>query len=353
MSEWLPSLIGVIGEGINTGINYGLSGSAAERDRNANYELNEQAAKNAYERQVAMQERYYTPTALLRQYNEAGLSPSLLFGGTPGQGGTSVPQGHGTAGPTTPYVPMDILKSAQAASLFADAKLKEAQANTEKETGVQKGLAMIAAQYAEAGYKEASKKLVEAETDYQEIENYVASATKEINIERVNKSLEYSTNLAEQAFWAAKNEQKNYEFNEAAFEKRLEQVDATTKEIQARTQNILKDTILKGEQIKLTQEERNKVIAEYKKWRAEVWIEFMKTCTQQALVNSQIDFNTWLKSYQGTQLDQFWAKLAQDKVLTEKQIKIAREQLDETIRHNMKSENIQLINAVSPFKTPW
>ena len=128
MSQWLPSLIGVIGEGINTGINYGLSGSAAERDRNANYNLNERAAQNAYERQVAMQERYYTPAALLRQYNEAGLSPSLLFGGTPGQGGTMAPKGNGPGGPQQTYAPMSLLDAAQAANMFADAEYKKEQA---------------------------------------------------------------------------------------------------------------------------------------------------------------------------------------------------------------------------------
>lgn len=109
--------------------------SRTNYDRERNFELNELAANNADKRTRALYEDYYSPAALLRQYNEAGLSPSLMFGGTPGQGGTSGAQSAGTAGPQSPYMPMSILEAAQASALIAQTKKTNAETKkTEEET---------------------------------------------------------------------------------------------------------------------------------------------------------------------------------------------------------------------------
>lgn len=52
-------------------------------NRRLNYKYNEMAAENADKRTRALYNDIYSPKALLGQYAEAGLSPSLMFGEHP------------------------------------------------------------------------------------------------------------------------------------------------------------------------------------------------------------------------------------------------------------------------------
>lgn len=115
------SAIGMLAAGaaIN-GINNIFSHMSSNYDREENYRLNEEAAENAYARQKEMYSMYYSPSALLKQYKEAGLSPSLMFGGTPGQGGTAAPMGAGAAGAITPFMPASLMEAAQVANINAE-----------------------------------------------------------------------------------------------------------------------------------------------------------------------------------------------------------------------------------------
>lgn len=104
-------------------------------DRYMNYKYNELTAERADARTRQLYKDLYSPQALLNQYHAAGLSPSLMFGGTPGQGGLSGAKGGGPAGPQTPYMPISILEAAQAANIAAMTKKTEAETkNIEAET---------------------------------------------------------------------------------------------------------------------------------------------------------------------------------------------------------------------------
>lgn len=116
-----------------TVINNQEAAERAREDRRENYKYGEMAADNADRRTRALYGDFYSPAALKRQYQEAGLSPSLMFGGTPGQGGTSGAQGSGASGIQTQYMPLDIVNAALGAAQIANIKAQTKK--TEAETG--------------------------------------------------------------------------------------------------------------------------------------------------------------------------------------------------------------------------
>lgn len=104
-----------------------------------NYKYNEQAAENADKRTRALYQDFYSPEALLSQYQEAGLSPSIMFGGTPGQGGMSGAQGAGAQGMQAQYMPLSMLEGAQMANIAAQTeKVKAETKNIDKDTDLKK-----------------------------------------------------------------------------------------------------------------------------------------------------------------------------------------------------------------------
>lgn len=130
----------IVGAGANIALG-ALNNIWAEQQqaeaRRQNYMYGEMAANNADRRTRALYNDFYSPKALLEQYREAGLSPSLMFGGTPGQGGQSGAMGTGAAGLGTPFMPMTMLEGAQIANIAADtAKKKEETKNISKDTEI-------------------------------------------------------------------------------------------------------------------------------------------------------------------------------------------------------------------------
>lgn len=127
----MSTALGGITSGIfglmQTGLNNILADRRAAEDRRENYEYNEMSAENADRRTRALYSDFYSPAALMRQYQEAGLSPGLMFGGTPGQGGMSGAQGAGSSGLQTPFMPFSLVEAAQAANLFAQTKKTKAE----------------------------------------------------------------------------------------------------------------------------------------------------------------------------------------------------------------------------------
>jgi len=118
------SAAGAIGSAF---VNNGLAGLRTSEDRRLNYMYNEMSAENADVRTRALYNDFYSPAALMRQYKEAGLSPSLMFGGTPGQGGQSGAQGNGSGGLQTPYYPISAMEAAQMGLTLAETKKTEAE----------------------------------------------------------------------------------------------------------------------------------------------------------------------------------------------------------------------------------
>lgn len=97
------------------------------QDRWENHMYGEWAAEKADLRTRQLYSDFYSPQALMSQYKEAGLSPAMMFGGTPGQGGMSGAQGTGAAGLQTPYMPISILEAAQVANINAQTDKTKAE----------------------------------------------------------------------------------------------------------------------------------------------------------------------------------------------------------------------------------
>lgn len=143
----MSALYGLASAAIGGGLGFfnNLFGArSAEEARAENYEYNEMAAQNADTRTRELYKDIYSPQALLKQYKEAGLSPSVMFGGTPGQGGNSGAQGGGAAGTATPYMPISLLEGAQLKQIMAETeKTKAETANINVDTerqDIQKGI---------------------------------------------------------------------------------------------------------------------------------------------------------------------------------------------------------------------
>lgn len=137
----------LIGGAIQAGLGAINNVYSAEREaqaRSENYRYNEMAANNADARTRALYNDFYSPSALAQQYKAAGLSPSLMFGGTPGQGGASGAQGAGASGHPSTFTPISLLEGAQLANIAAQTEnIKADTANKEEQNGILRADKMI------------------------------------------------------------------------------------------------------------------------------------------------------------------------------------------------------------------
>lgn len=122
MGAWTGALLSLGQWALNNYANWKHEDYAAGR----NYYLSERAADKASQRQAEMYERFYSPSALMRQYNEAGLSPGMMFGGMPGTSGTTGPQGNG-GGAAPTYMPLSMMEAAQIDLIKAQTQKTEAE----------------------------------------------------------------------------------------------------------------------------------------------------------------------------------------------------------------------------------
>lgn len=125
---------------VNAGSSIFSNWLAKEREdiaRKENYRLGEMAAQNADARTRALYHDLQSPQALLQQYKDAGLSPSLMFasGGAGGATPAHAAQGTGAAGISPTTFGMDLLQGAQLAAINAQTeKTKAETANISKDT---------------------------------------------------------------------------------------------------------------------------------------------------------------------------------------------------------------------------
>ena len=117
----LETLMGGAISAANSITNNLMAGRRESAARQGNYQYNEMAAENADRRTRKLYQDFQSPEALLRQYKEAGLSPSLMFGGG-GIGGqtTQGAQGAGAGGINPTIYGVDPLAGAQIAKTLAE-----------------------------------------------------------------------------------------------------------------------------------------------------------------------------------------------------------------------------------------
>lgn len=171
------------------GISNDYLGSKARRE---NYEFGELAAQHADQRTRALYKDLQSPAALLAQYREAGLSPSLMFGGS-GAGGSIAQgaQGNGAAGVGATTASVEPINLAQIELMKAEARKANAEANTEEQTGIDEKRAQIEKIVTETG----SEKLKQ---DWQVITNNILSMEQSLKGEYWEREYVANINKVEQ-----------------------------------------------------------------------------------------------------------------------------------------------------------
>lgn len=168
--------LGFLGAGIDMGktaLGFGLNSILQQKQA----EQAERMAENAYKRQVNYYTAFQSPAAMMRQYADAGLSPSVMASnGVGGGSGANYGMQAAAAGAQTGIATGTNLASDQAA--LAQAELAHEQANALR--GENKhGSAQIAQMLAEAGYKDAAASYTNAQTTWQNFQNDILDETLE------------------------------------------------------------------------------------------------------------------------------------------------------------------------------
>lgn len=203
----MDPLIGGLATGVINGamnifgsaLNNSLAAEREETARQKNYQLNELAAENADRRTRALYNDLQSPKALLEQYKEAGLSPSLMFGGS-GAGGsvTQAAQGAGVAGINPKIFGVSPIDAAQINALNAQARKANAEADTE--SGInERGAAQIKNLIADTNNKTLKAVYQEYENSLAEIETTVEASLQETKIKNYVTQTEYLMHITRSA----------------------------------------------------------------------------------------------------------------------------------------------------------
>lgn len=249
----MSDLAGAAINGVYGVINNMWADKHTSKDRWWNHLYNEIAANNADTRTRALYNDFYSPQALMQQYLEAGLSPSLMFGGTPGQGGMSGAQGAGGAGLQTPFYGISALEAAQISNLQAQTKKTEAETETIEGTN-ERGYAEIQQVLKQTGKIEAETVYQNLVNQWQEIENYVQTNTADLRIEE----LEEQVDVLE---WTAKNMKYQAKLNRLEFDVQSQTAADRVRMVHEQVGNIIADTALKVAGKNLAEEQIKEVRA--------------------------------------------------------------------------------------------
>lgn len=281
MADFIGALIGGAMGMANSAINAGYQRELTEQDRRENYMYNEMAAGNADARTRALYNDFYSPGALLKQYQEAGLSPSLMFGGTPGQGGMSGAQGAGTSGIQTHYTPISFMEGIQAANIQAQTEKTKAETKTIEES---RG-ATIKDILADAGLKEASIKVQAAEAAGIALDNYVKDNTKEASIYRICEEAEKAGYEAQTAYEKLRSAKVLAEIDEATLQ---EQIEISRKGVEQVAQAISESKST----VRLNEQQRRKIYNDI----LQAWEQLEINWKEQSVSQQQADtYTEWIE----------------------------------------------------------
>lgn len=240
-------LAGTIASGmINNAMSYGMTSNA----RWQNYNYGERAAANADARTRALYNDLQSPKALLQQYQEAGLSPSLMFSGGGGQGAqpSAGAQGSGAAGITPQSYGVDLgqvaMQSAQIDLMKADANKANAEADNIRNYGGSEAEARIADLLASAGVKDAERQMIIVQTR-------IAEATEADTIEQMSYTTKALYKQVESLTYAVMSAKAQAEVDQATVDERIKAVKLNNSVLEATADNILSKTKLQDEQREL------------------------------------------------------------------------------------------------------
>lgn len=287
MSAYGAAAVGGTVSGTFGVLNNYLAGLREKAARAENYRYGEMSADNADARTRALYEDYQSPQALLKQYKEAGLSPSLMFGGSgTGAGGmTQGAQGTGAAGIAPQTYGIDVMSGAQLGLINAQARKLNAEADTEEGKN-------------ERGRLEINAKALDNEM--QEYQNYVYSEKMQFDIEEAHQRAIKIQREAENIFWNTEHEKIDYNFKDATYQDRVNQVKANFV-------NTAMDTLLKESQINLNNEQQEALKIKL----AQGWQELNLKAQEIAVSKQSVENQKWKWE---KDVENFGKELAQDLV---------------------------------------
>lgn len=215
---------------------------------NLNYKYGEMAADNADARQRAQYYDLYSPQARMSQIQEAGLSPSLMYGmqgATMTGGNANGAMGQGAGGQQGKMFNLDMMQAA-----LMDAQVRKTNAEADNIEGVdrEKANAEIQLVMSQAGLADANKELVYAETEMQRIQTYIADTTKDIKISEI----EY---MCDNAFAASQKAWNDYQMSNVELNISKETAQYKIEQNRLIVENMLADLSTKYATIQLTKEQ--------------------------------------------------------------------------------------------------
>lgn len=194
-----------------------------EHSAKLNYEYGEKAAENAYERQIGMYENYLSPEQQIAS-QMAGLQANdlnvgLMYGGSgPGGSGSAstAPQGSGASGQQAASraaieanrlqslaIASQIAKtSAETKNIEKDTEVKDVEANNIKaDTGLKGVQSAVAAANVglimeQTGNAKLAGEGQRLQNDFDKIRNEIASATKDLQIEKITYETDHAIYIA-------------------------------------------------------------------------------------------------------------------------------------------------------------
>lgn len=238
--------------GMYSAINNLIAGGRENERAQQNYELNEKAAENADKRTRALYNDLMSPSALLEQYKQAGLSPSLMFGGG-GIGGTTPngAQGEGASG---------LAPNVYGASPLEMAQTQLVQAQTEKTKEETKTINETREPSIDLMRQDLKKKIEETtnvglKNAWQELENAITMFDMQYQASTIDEKIRQFLKSGEILNYRARQAKVDAEISE-------ETEQDTIDYLRERAYNIAADTILKTAQADFTNEQK-KQLADY------------------------------------------------------------------------------------------
>lgn len=262
-----------------------------ERDKQMarlNYQYGEMAANEADKRTRALYNDLQSPAALLKQYGEAGLSPSLMYGqgGSAGASPSSGAQGSGASGLGATTYGLNLIEGAQLGLMKAQADKLNAearQANANADTNEATREATVENLKKDLEVKMANIQNVNLKNSWQSMENIIEEVSMiskqqfgyAITQEQYNQLKETTRKLKGEADSAL-----------AKGEVDQETIDTQKAMVRAQLRNIILDNILKQAQGDMTD-------AQAKSLLAHIAIDWKNMEATRKQVDEQV--NLWIK----------------------------------------------------------
>lgn len=270
-------------------MNNAAAGDRASLDRSENFRYGERSAENAHRRQKELLDKYYTPEAQLKHLKAAGLSPSLMYGGSGTTGTTNAAQGTGAQGVKSDTYPLDIRSLAETELMRAEtenarAQAAEHQAEADRLNGKSEyGNAEIKKLLSEAGLNKAKETYTKAETTLAQLETDIKEATKQDQIDEIS--------------WRAKSAEREFQYivnkvrlSDLEFNFESETYQTRIDEAKERVRNLFHDTQLKVSQKALTDAQELEIYAVIDKISNELQQEWQRLAQDKDLRQKEIDF---------------------------------------------------------------